>query len=55
MGEQNRAEHDDDRTYRRWIRTRLGSGTGVGWVAETDEREIVAGGIVWLRPSVPRP
>src|SRR5271167_1523336 len=55
MGEQNRAEHDDDRAYRRWIRTRLRSGTVVGWVAETDEREIVAGGIVWLRPSVPRP
>jgi GNAT superfamily N-acetyltransferase len=56
MGEQNRANLDEhDRTFRRWIRTRLRSGTVVGWVAETDKREIVAGGIVWLRPSAPHP
>ena len=56
MGEQNRANLDEeDLTYRRWVRTRLRSGTVVGWVGETDRREIVAGGIVWLRPSVPRP
>ena len=56
MGKQNRAFLDEhDHAFRRWVRTRLRSGTVVGWVAETDGREAVAGGIVWLRPSAPRP
>jgi GNAT superfamily N-acetyltransferase len=56
MGGQDRANLDEhDRTFRRWIRTRLRSGRVVGWVAETKGQEIVAGAIVWLRPSVPQP
>lgn len=56
MGERNRVNLDEhDRSFRRWIRIRLRSGTVVGWVAETKGREIVAGAIVWLRPSVPQP
>ncbi len=56
MGEKNRRKLDEqDRVFRRWVRTRLRTGTVVGWVAETDGGDLVAGGIVWLRPSVSRP
>jgi len=44
-----------DRVYRRWARSRLKTGTLLAWVAETNEGIVVAGGTVWLRPTVPRP
>ncbi len=44
-----------DRAYRRWARTRLKSGTLVGFVSETARGEPVASGCVWLLPSQPRP
>lgn len=56
MGERNRTKLDDqDRAFRRWVQPRLRNGTVVGWVAETDVGDIVAGAIVWLRPAVSRP
>jgi len=56
MGEKTSAELDDaDSVYRPWARSRLKAGTVVGWLAETNQKDIVAGAIVWLRPTVPRP
>ena len=56
MGGKTKGELDDaDPVYRPWARSRLNSGTVVGWLAETEHRDIVAGAIVWLRPTVPRP
>ena len=56
MGERDRSKLDEqDRAFRRWVQPRLRNGTVVGWVAETDGGDIVAGAIVWLRPSVSRP
>ena len=56
MGEKNRAKlADESRVYRGWVRSKLKTGRVVGWVAETKRGDIVAGGIVWLRPAVSRP
>ena len=56
MGERNRSKLDrQDRAYRRWVQPRLRNGRVVGWVIETEANDIVAGGIVWLRPAVTRP
>lgn len=44
-----------DRAYRPWARQRLRSERLVGWLAETAERRVVAGGCVWLRENQPRP
>lgn len=56
MGQKSRAKLDEEsRVYRRWVRSRLKTGSVVGWVAETKRGDIVAGGIVWLRPTVSRP
>ena len=56
MGEKNRAKLDEEsRIFRSWLRSRLKTGRVVGWIAETGRGDIVAGGIVWLRPIVSRP
>ena len=56
IGERNKAKlAEESRVYRRWVRSKLKTGRVVGWVAETNRGDIVAGGIVWLRPTVPRP
>jgi len=56
MGERNRIKLDEqDRIFRRWVQLRLKSRTVVGWVAETDEGDAVAGAIVWLRPAASEP
>jgi GNAT superfamily N-acetyltransferase len=56
MGLGNEDQLDSqDRVYRGWARSRLRTGTLLGWVAETSEGVVVAGGTVWLRPAVPRP
>ena len=56
MGERDRARlAEESRVFRRWVRSKLKTGRVVGWVAETNRRDIVAGGIVWLRPAVSRP
>jgi GNAT superfamily N-acetyltransferase len=44
-----------DRVFRSWARSRLKAGTLMAWVAETHKGTIVAGGTMWLRPSVLRP
>ncbi|MGD0177194.1 MAG: GNAT family N-acetyltransferase [Candidatus Bathyarchaeia archaeon] len=56
MGKRNRAKLDEhDRAFRRWVQPRLRNGRVVGWVIETEGKDIVAGGIVWLRPAITRP
>jgi GNAT superfamily N-acetyltransferase len=56
IGERSRAKLvEESRIYRTWVRTKLKTGRVVGWVAETNRGDIVAGGIVWLRPTVSRP
>jgi GNAT superfamily N-acetyltransferase len=56
MGKRNRIKLDEhDRTFRRWAQLQLKRRTVVGWVAETDGGDVVAGAIVWLRPSVSEP
>jgi GNAT superfamily N-acetyltransferase len=56
MGIRNpRKLNEHDQIFRRWVAARLRNGQVVGWIAETDEGERVAGGIVWLRPSVSIP
>jgi len=44
-----------DREYLRWARPRLKSGTLVGFLAETREGRVVAGGCVWLQEIQPMP
>lgn len=46
---------EESRVYRGWVRSKLKTGRVVGWVAETNRGDIVAGGIVWMRPTVSRP
>jgi GNAT superfamily N-acetyltransferase len=56
MGVGTEKELDEgDRVYRGWARARMKSGELVGWVVENSEREVVGGGIVWLRPAPPKP
>ena len=56
MGERSRTNLDEEsRIFRGWMRSRLKTGSVVGWIAETNRGDIVAGGIVWLRPAVSRP
>ena len=56
MGERDRAKlAEESRVFRRWVRSRLKTGRVVGWLAETKRGDVVAGGIVWLRPAVSRP
>jgi len=47
------SEHDP--RYRKWAKTRLGSGELVGVIAETSGGSVVASGCVWYRPDQPRP
>ena len=44
-----------DRTYRRWARPRLRSGTLVGFILEAPPGEAVASGCLWMMPRQPRP
>jgi GNAT superfamily N-acetyltransferase len=44
-----------DRVYRRWARTRMKSGSLVGFVVETSRHEPAASGCLWLMPMQPRP
>jgi GNAT superfamily N-acetyltransferase len=56
MGERNRIKlKEHDRTFRHWVQLRLKDRTVVGWVAETDGGDAVAGAIVWLRPAPAEP
>ena len=50
QGELDRA----DKVYARWARSRMKSGTLMGWVAENDGK-VLGGGCVWLQPVQPRP
>jgi GNAT superfamily N-acetyltransferase len=43
-----------DKVYAGWARSRMKSGTLMGWVAE-NEGKILGGGCVWLQPVQPRP
>jgi len=43
-----------DKVYQRWARSRMNSGTLMGWVAENGGK-ILGGGCVWLQPVQPRP
>ena len=56
MGEQDEmALSDQDRAYRSWALSRLRTGTLLGWLIDADRNGVVASGVLWLRPSVPRP
>ena len=56
MGERDRIKLDEhDRAFRRWVQLRLKNRTVVGWVAQTDGGDVVAGAIVWLRPASSEP
>lgn len=44
-----------DRAFRRWARTRLRSGTLVGFIVESTAGEALASGCLWLMPTQPRP
>jgi GNAT superfamily N-acetyltransferase len=50
QGELDRA----DKVYAGWARSRMRSGTLIGWVAENEGR-VLGGGCVWLQPVQPRP
>ena len=55
MGEADeRALDAADLVYRRWARTRMRSGTLVGWIAEK-EGAPVGSGCAWVRRLQPRP
>ena len=43
-----------DKVYAQWARSRMKSGTLMGWVAENGEKAL-GGGCVWLQPVQPRP
>src|SRR5438552_15051871 len=43
-----------DKVYAQWARSRMKSGTLIGWVAENGEK-VLGGGCVWLQPVQPRP
>ena len=43
-----------DKVYSRWARSRMKSGTLMGWVAEKGGK-VLGGGCVWLQPVQPRP
>jgi GNAT superfamily N-acetyltransferase len=43
-----------DKIYQRWARSRMKSGSLMGWVAE-DGGKVLGGGCVWLQPVQPRP
>ena len=46
MGERSRVKlAEESRIYRGWVRSRLKTGSVVGWVAETNRGDIVAGGL----------
>jgi GNAT superfamily N-acetyltransferase len=56
MGGNTQDELDDsDRVFRTWARSQLKHGMLIGWLAQTGRKSIVAGGTIWLRPTVPRP
>lgn len=56
MGERDPTKLDQhDRAFRRWVKPKLRRETVVGWLIEAEREGAVAGGIVWLRPSVGRP
>jgi len=43
-----------DKVYKQWARSRMKSGTLMGWVAENGGK-VLGGGCVWLQPVQPRP
>ena len=43
-----------DKVYAGWARSRMKSGTLMGWVAENEDK-VLGGGCVWLQPVQPRP
>ncbi|MGC2035450.1 MAG: GNAT family N-acetyltransferase [Thermoplasmata archaeon] len=43
------------RQYRRWMRDQIRKKQLVVFIAETQDGEVAAGGLVWLRESSPRP
>ena len=55
LGERDAEELDRaDKVYAQWARSRMKSGTLMGWVAEGEGR-VLGGGCVWLQPVQPRP
>jgi GNAT superfamily N-acetyltransferase len=44
-----------DKTYRRWIATRLRNHTLVAWVVENRSGRIAGGGCLWVHPIQPNP
>jgi GNAT superfamily N-acetyltransferase len=43
-----------DKVYARWAKSRMKSGTLIGWIAENGGK-VLGGGCVWLQPVQPRP
>lgn len=55
MGVGTKSELDNaDKTYARWARSKMKTGTLLGWIAES-EGNVLGGGCVWLRPVQPMP
>ncbi len=55
LGAREQGELDGaDKVYATWARSRMKSGTLIGWVAENDGK-VLGGGCVWLQPVQPRP
>ncbi len=44
-----------DREYIRWVKEKMKSGKLTGFLVENSEKNIVAGGCLWLREKQPRP
>ena len=56
MARFTREEHEAaSRTYRRWLRPRLRSGTAAGFIVVEAPSVPVASGVVWLMDAQPRP
>lgn len=56
MGKFSPPEHAAaNRSYRRWLRPRLRSGSAVGFVVTATRGRPVASGVVWLMDFQPRP
>ena len=53
-GREQRELDRADEVYAGWARSRMKSGTLVGWVAESEDK-VLGGGCVWLQPVQPRP
>ncbi len=56
MGVKGELVHDKaDRTYRRWVKSRLKTQRLIAWLIEDEKGAIVGGGCVWLQPVQPSP